>query len=142
VPKWNTVLESTKNSTGGWSSLCKCPNPIKFEISLRFDVLYPATGIGLRLKVNKHTNTNISIDYGIGINGRKRPLFQPWGSIFNEGRRCCFAESNGNPLTCLLSYTPMASTLKLLIRLAFLVLVHPAFLFCWFKFFKNQVSPR
>jgi hypothetical protein len=31
----------------------------------------PALDIGLRIKINKHSNTNLCLDYGIGLNGGK-----------------------------------------------------------------------
>jgi outer membrane protein assembly factor BamA len=36
-----------------------------------FDKLYPAAGLGIRLKANKLSNTNFSIDYAVGIGGSK-----------------------------------------------------------------------
>ncbi len=41
----------------------------------------PAGGAGLRVKVNKHSNTNICIDYGVGIRG-SRGLFVNLGEVF------------------------------------------------------------
>lgn len=49
--------------------------------SKRFSKLWPAAGGGLRIKVNKHSNTNIAIDYGIGIDGSKG-FFVNLGEIF------------------------------------------------------------
>jgi len=49
--------------------------------SRRFSKLWPAAGGGLRIKVNKHSNTNIAIDYGIGIDGSKG-FFVNLGEIF------------------------------------------------------------
>jgi hypothetical protein len=46
-----------------------------------FDTFYPATGMGIRIKVNKQTNTNISIDYGLGLNGA-RGFFFNLGEVF------------------------------------------------------------
>jgi outer membrane protein assembly factor BamA len=37
----------------------------------RFKKIIPAGGTGLRIKVNKHSNTNICIDYGFGIDGSR-----------------------------------------------------------------------
>lgn len=34
-----------------------------------FKKIIPAAGTGLRIKLNKHSNTNICVDYGIGIDG-------------------------------------------------------------------------
>jgi len=36
-----------------------------------FKKIIPAVGTGLRLKLNKHSNTNICVDYGIGIDGSR-----------------------------------------------------------------------
>jgi hypothetical protein len=35
----------------------------------KFDTVWPGVGAGLRIKVNKHSNTNMAIDYGIGLQG-------------------------------------------------------------------------
>jgi outer membrane protein assembly factor BamA len=45
------------------------------------DMLWPAFGGGLRIKVNKHSNTNIAVDYGIGIDGSKG-FFVNLGEVF------------------------------------------------------------
>lgn len=47
----------------------------------KFNVIYPAVGTGIRLKVNKHSNTNVCIDYGFGING-SNGLFVNLGEVF------------------------------------------------------------
>ncbi|MDP4130299.1 MAG: hypothetical protein Q8918_08955 [Bacteroidota bacterium] len=49
--------------------------------SRQFSKLWPAAGAGLRIKVNKHSNTNIAIDYGIGIDGSKG-FFVNLGEVF------------------------------------------------------------
>lgn len=49
--------------------------------SNRFEVVSPAAGIGLRIKVNKLSNTNIAIDYGIGTGGSSG-LFVNLGEVF------------------------------------------------------------
>jgi len=36
-----------------------------------FKKVIPAAGTGLRLKLNKHSNTNICVDYGVGIDGSR-----------------------------------------------------------------------
>ena len=46
-----------------------------------FEGVAPAVGPGLRIKVNKHSNSNICIDYGVGING-SRGLFVNLGEVF------------------------------------------------------------
>ena len=49
--------------------------------SNQFSKLWPAAGAGLRIKVNKHSDTNIAIDYGIGIDG-SRGFFVNLGEVF------------------------------------------------------------
>lgn len=49
--------------------------------SNKFETIYPAVGAGLRVKVNKHSNTNISIDYGMGLDGSKG-IFVNLGEVF------------------------------------------------------------
>jgi len=46
-----------------------------------FDKIWPAVGLGLRVKVNKHSNTNIAIDYGFGADG-SRGFFVNLGEVF------------------------------------------------------------
>lgn len=46
-----------------------------------FDKIWPALGLGLRIKVNKHSNTNIAIDYGFGADG-SRGFFVNLGEVF------------------------------------------------------------
>lgn len=46
--------------------------------SNQFTGILPGGGIGLRLKVNKHSNTNVAIDYAFGVNGSS-------GFFFNVG---------------------------------------------------------
>ncbi|GAB3015076.1 BamA/TamA family outer membrane protein [Spirosoma pulveris] len=46
-----------------------------------FGRLLPGGGVGLRLKVNKHSNLNLAIDYGFGIGG-SRGLFLNLGEVF------------------------------------------------------------
>ncbi|WP_448698926.1 BamA/TamA family outer membrane protein [Mucilaginibacter sp. AW1-3] len=46
-----------------------------------FKKVIPAVGTGLRLKLNKHSNTNICVDYGVGING-SRGFFVNLGEAF------------------------------------------------------------
>jgi outer membrane protein assembly factor BamA len=49
--------------------------------SNRFEVLAPATGAGLRVKLNKRSNTNFAVDYGFGMNG-SAGLFFSLGEVF------------------------------------------------------------
>jgi hypothetical protein len=46
-----------------------------------YDVIWPGFGAGLRIKVNKHSNTNIAIDYGFGADG-SHGLFVNLGEVF------------------------------------------------------------
>lgn len=46
-----------------------------------FKRIIPAAGTGLRVKVNKHTNTNVCIDYAIGVDGSKG-FFVNLGEVF------------------------------------------------------------
>ncbi len=46
-----------------------------------FETVAPAAGAGLRIKLNKHSNTNICIDYGVGIKG-SRGFFVNLGEVF------------------------------------------------------------
>ncbi|MGZ3884196.1 MAG: hypothetical protein ACXVP0_00390 [Bacteroidia bacterium] len=47
----------------------------------KFRVIYPAVGTGLRIKLNKHSNTNLSIDYAVGLNG-SNGIFINLGEVF------------------------------------------------------------
>jgi len=47
----------------------------------RFDRLLPAGGLGLRIKVNKHSNLNFAFDYAVGIDG-SRGVFLNLGEVF------------------------------------------------------------
>jgi outer membrane protein assembly factor BamA len=46
-----------------------------------FERIAPAAGTGLRIKINKHSNTNICIDYGAGVSG-SRGFFVNLGEVF------------------------------------------------------------
>ena len=46
-----------------------------------FDRLLPGMGTGLRIKMNKHSNTNMCIDYGFGIEG-SQGIFFGLGEMF------------------------------------------------------------
>ena len=43
--------------------------------------IIPGTGLGIRLKLNKHSNTNLAIDYGFGVGG-SHGLFFNLGEVF------------------------------------------------------------
>jgi hypothetical protein len=46
-----------------------------------FEKIAPAAGTGIRIKVNKHSNTNVCIDYGFGIDG-SRGFFVNLAEVF------------------------------------------------------------
>ncbi len=46
-----------------------------------FDTIWPGAGLGLRIKVNKHSNTNMAIDYGFGLQG-SNGLYFGLGEMF------------------------------------------------------------
>jgi outer membrane protein assembly factor BamA len=46
----------------------------------RFEKVAPAAGTGLRLKINKHSNTNVCLDYAYGINSHG--IFVNLGEMF------------------------------------------------------------
>jgi outer membrane protein assembly factor BamA len=46
-----------------------------------FDAIWPAVGVGLRIKVNKHSKANIALDYGWGADG-SHGLFVNIGEVF------------------------------------------------------------
>jgi hypothetical protein len=49
--------------------------------SNKFQVIYPAVGAGIRIKINKHSGTNLAIDYAIGIN-KSQGIFINLGEVF------------------------------------------------------------
>ncbi|HVW97121.1 MAG TPA: hypothetical protein VHA56_14215 [Mucilaginibacter sp.] len=49
--------------------------------SNRFEKIAPAAGSGIRVKINKHSDTNICIDYGIGTGG-SHGFFVSLGEVF------------------------------------------------------------
>ncbi|HXC07115.1 MAG TPA: hypothetical protein VNZ86_20285, partial [Bacteroidia bacterium] len=48
---------------------------------LKFEVIAPGAGLGIRVKVNKHSNTNFALDYGFGSNG-SNGIFVNLGEVF------------------------------------------------------------
>lgn len=46
-----------------------------------FERIAPAAGTGIRIKINKHSNTNICIDYGVGTGG-SHGFFVNLGEVF------------------------------------------------------------
>ena len=47
----------------------------------QFGKLLPGGGVGLRVKINKHSNLNLAIDYGFGIGG-SQGIFLNLGEVF------------------------------------------------------------
>ncbi|HEV3250729.1 MAG TPA: hypothetical protein VGZ71_07235, partial [Puia sp.] len=46
-----------------------------------YDDIWPGAGVGIRIKINKHSKANICIDYGFGADG-SRGLFVNVGEVF------------------------------------------------------------
>jgi hypothetical protein len=46
-----------------------------------FKSVVPGTGAGIRIKINKHSETNVCIDYGVGTNG-SHGFFVNLGEVF------------------------------------------------------------
>lgn len=51
------------------------------DVSPDYNKLFPGYGLGLRIKLNKHSGANLCIDYGFGQNG-SRGFFVNLGEIF------------------------------------------------------------
>lgn len=51
------------------------------DISNQYNVLSPGYGLGLRIRLNKHSNANLCVDYGFGANGSKG-FFVNLGEVF------------------------------------------------------------
>jgi hypothetical protein len=51
------------------------------DISAAYNTIFPGYGLGLRIKLNKHSGANLCIDYGFGQNG-SRGFFVNLGEIF------------------------------------------------------------
>ncbi len=49
--------------------------------SNKFEVLHPAAGCGIRIKMNKHDDTNVAIDYAFGLQG-SQGVFVNLGEVF------------------------------------------------------------
>jgi hypothetical protein len=47
----------------------------------RFESVAPAAGTGIRIKINKHSDSNICIDYGVGVGG-SHGFFVNLGEVF------------------------------------------------------------
>lgn len=55
--------------------------PNSYYTSGNFNNLWPGVGLGIRIKVNKHSDTNVAIDYGFGMDG-SRGFFVNLGELF------------------------------------------------------------
>lgn len=51
------------------------------DLSGEYNQLFPGYGLGVRLKLNKHSGTNLAVDYGFGQNG-SRGFFVNLGEVF------------------------------------------------------------
>ena len=51
------------------------------DISSQFATIIPGYGLGLRLKLNKHSGANLCVDYGFGKDG-SRGFFVNLGEVF------------------------------------------------------------
>jgi len=58
----------TKNGLLGGVVFANAESLTEYQTN-NFKKIAPAAGTGLRIKVNKHSNTNVCIDYGCGIDG-------------------------------------------------------------------------
>jgi hypothetical protein len=56
-------------------------NPTNYNTSTNFDNIWPGLGFGIRIKVNKHSDTNVAIDYGFGMDG-SHGFFVNLGELF------------------------------------------------------------
>jgi hypothetical protein len=56
-------------------------NPGNYYTSGNFDNVWPGLGVGIRIKVNKHSDTNVAIDYGFGMDG-SHGFFVNLGELF------------------------------------------------------------
>ena len=51
------------------------------DISPTYNQIFPGYGVGLRLKLNKHSGANLCVDYGFGKGGSKG-FFVNLGEVF------------------------------------------------------------
>jgi len=65
---FGAVVFANAQSVSGWASNT-------------FDDIWPAAGIGLRIKLNKHTNTNLALDFAVGKGG-SQGFFGNMGEVF------------------------------------------------------------
>lgn len=70
----------TKNGLLGGVLFSNAQSYTEFK-SNRFEKVSPAVGTGLRVKVNKHSNTNVCIDYAAGLYG-SHGIFVNLGEVF------------------------------------------------------------
>jgi hypothetical protein len=70
----------TKNGLLGGVLFANAESLTEYQ-SNSFQKIAPAAGTGIRIKVNKHSNTNVCIDYGFGIDG-SRGFFVNLAEVF------------------------------------------------------------
>jgi len=58
----------TKNGLIGGVLFMNAESLAEYQTN-NFKKIAPAAGTGLRIKINKHSNTNVAIDYGFGVDG-------------------------------------------------------------------------
>jgi hypothetical protein len=70
----------SKNGLFGGVAFVNCESESQWP-SDKFAYLAPGEGLGLRIKMNKHSDVNLCIDYGFGIGG-SRGFFFNLGEVF------------------------------------------------------------
>ena len=70
----------TKNGLLGGVVFANAANYSRTVNANLHDII-PAAGSGVRIKINKHSNTNLCIDYGVGVDG-SRGFFVNLGEVF------------------------------------------------------------
>lgn len=70
----------SKNGLFGGVAFVNCESESQYP-SNKFAYLAPGEGVGLRIKMNKHSDVNLCIDYGFGIGG-SRGFFFNLGEVF------------------------------------------------------------
>jgi len=68
-------------NAANYSTNITTPTPTAAATPDGLQNIIPAGGAGLRIKINKHSNTNLCIDYGFGIQG-SRGFFVNLGEVF------------------------------------------------------------
>jgi hypothetical protein len=70
----------SKSGLFGGVAFVNCESQSQWP-SDKFSYLAPGEGVGLRIKMNKHSDVNLCIDYGFGIGG-SRGFFFNLGEVF------------------------------------------------------------